>query len=189
MGIRRIGKIQMPNSPSPVDTVQRLASEQVTHPKQKYAPPEIVISDANEPHGYESPITIRESALQLVDDVLTEMESAKEDCIWTAIQKVGIDIDKERLIGLIKGDRDSYDRGYQAGLLDGYVTTWKTMLVEKPKHDSEILVACIGEGNQVYLGVWDTFSQVVRVKASNMVIPESDILEWTLVPKRVDLPF
>lgn len=139
MGVRRIGKIHMPESQSPVDTVQRLASEQVLHPKQKYAEPEVIIADATEPRGYESPITLK-SMQDAYHHITDSLDQATEDYIVEVVRKIGVDVDKERLLQALKNDQESYNKGYQHGLLDGYVTTWKPLMVEQPAHGTEVLV-------------------------------------------------
>ena len=178
----------MPESPSPVEAVQRLASEQVLHPKQKYSEPEIIISDASESRGYESPITLK-SIPDTVHHITEALDKATEDYIVEVVRQIGVDVDKERLLKALKGDRESYNAGYRHGLLDGYVTTWKTLLVEQPAHGTEVLVALMGEANDVFLATWNAANRTFEVKASNRVIPESEALEWCTVPHRVPLPF
>lgn len=188
MGVRRIGKIHMPESPSPVDTVQRLASEQVLHPKQKYTEPEVIIADATEPRGYESPITLK-SIPDAYHHITDSLDNATEDYIIEVVRKIGVDVDKERLLQALKNDRESYNTGYRHGLLDGYVTTWKTLMVEKPMPHTEVLVGLMGEGDEVFLATWNAANRTFEVKASNRVIPESEVFEWCLVPHRESLPF
>ena len=188
MGIRRIGKIQMPESPAPVEAVQKLASEQVLHPKQKYSEPEVTIADATEPRGYESPITLK-SMQDACHRITDSLDLATENYIVEVVRQIGVDVDKERLFQALKNDRESYNKGYQHGLLDGYVATWKTLLVEQPAHGTEVLVALMGEGNDIFLATWNAANRTFAVKASNRVIPESEALEWCMVPHRVPLPF
>lgn len=63
--------------------------------------------------GWESPIqmTYREISRQ--------HEEAVEGMIWHSLNEIGIEIDKERLIAVIEGDKQSYKDGYLKGYLDG----------------------------------------------------------------------
>ena len=60
---------------------------------------------------YESPIKIFQG----------EMQTKLEGEIMTAIQKVGVVVDKEELLRALKYDRDQYDRGYKDGKRDAVV--------------------------------------------------------------------
>ena len=193
MGVRRIGKVQMPESQSPVEAVQNLASKQILHPKQKYSPPEVTIANANESRGYESPVTIREIPPGYFNTIAQELDNATnqfiEQHVLETVLEVGIDVDKERLLKALKDDRASYDKGYRDGLLDGYMDTWKTMLLDPPNDGEEVMIALIGEENEVFIARWSFNDRTFQVKASNRIIPESDVLEWSPLPKRVRLPF
>lgn len=178
----------MPESPPPVEAVKRLASEQVLHPKQKYAKPEITIADASEPRVYESPITLK-SVPDSYHHITDSLDQATENYIVEVVRQIGVDVDKERLFQALKNDRESYNKGYQHGLLDGYVTTWKPLMVEQPAHGTEVLVGLMGEAEEVFLATWNASNRTFEVKASNRVIPESEVLEWCVVPHRVSLPF
>ena len=59
---------------------------------------------------WNSPIEI------LVGTITNEMDSKLENAIVTAVQKVGIRVDKEELIKALRYDRDQYCKGY----FDGY---------------------------------------------------------------------
>ncbi len=52
----------------------------------------------------------------LVGTITNEMDSKLDDAIVTAVQKVGIRVDKEELVRALKYDRDQYCKGY----FDGY---------------------------------------------------------------------
>lgn len=60
--------------------------------------------------GYQSPIQ------QYVDDMTMKMENN----VCTAVQKVGIHVDKEELIKALSYDREQYDKGYADGYSNGY---------------------------------------------------------------------
>lgn len=53
--------------------------------------------------GYESPIRM----------IVSEMETQMEKDTLTAIQRYGIDIDKEELIKALNYDRGQYEKGYR----------------------------------------------------------------------------
>ena len=57
--------------------------------------------------SYESPIRL------IYDQVQTEIENGLESEIFRAVQRIGIDVDKEELIKALAYDRDSYIRGYR----------------------------------------------------------------------------
>lgn len=58
--------------------------------------------------GYESPITS-------LTQISTELNEGIDKQIYTAIQHVGIDINKEELIKAINYDRNQYETGYKNG--------------------------------------------------------------------------
>ena len=59
---------------------------------------------------YKSPIEIIQQQLQ----------TSLENEILTAVQKVGVLVDKEELIKALKFDREQYDKGYERGYLKGH---------------------------------------------------------------------
>ena len=61
-------------------------------------------------YEYESPILI------VASDMYTEIVKQRENNICTAIQNVGIDVNKEELIKALKYDRDQYEQGYRDAL-------------------------------------------------------------------------
>lgn len=58
--------------------------------------------------GYESPIN-------LLTQISTELNEDIEKQIYTAIQTIGVDINKEELIKTINYDRNQYETGYKNG--------------------------------------------------------------------------
>lgn len=60
--------------------------------------------------GYQSPIQ------QLVSDMTMKMENN----VYTAVENVGIHVDKEELIKALSYDRQQYDKGYADGYSNGY---------------------------------------------------------------------
>lgn len=60
--------------------------------------------------GYQSPIQ------QYISDMSMKMEND----VCTAVQNVGIYVDKEELIKALRYDRQQYDKGYADGYSNGY---------------------------------------------------------------------
>lgn len=60
--------------------------------------------------GYQSPIQ------QYISDMTMKMEND----VCTAVQNVGIYVDKEELIKALRYDRQQYDKGYADGYSNGY---------------------------------------------------------------------
>lgn len=58
---------------------------------------------------YESPINL------FVSDIATQVDKQIEATIVTAVQKVGIDVDKDELIKALAYDRNQYEKGYRDG--------------------------------------------------------------------------
>ena len=57
--------------------------------------------------SYESPIKT----------YLSEIETEFSDAVFRAVQRVGIDVDKEELIKALKYDRKQYEQGYHDGIM------------------------------------------------------------------------
>lgn len=60
--------------------------------------------------GYRSPIQ------QFVSDISLKMEND----VYTAVQNVGIYVDKDELIKALQYDREQYSKGYSNGYAQGY---------------------------------------------------------------------
>lgn len=56
---------------------------------------------------YESPINF------VFSDVQTQIVKQRENEMYMAIQKCGVDVDKEELIRALKYDREQYEKGYE----------------------------------------------------------------------------
>ena len=76
--------------------------------------------------GWESPIQM------MCREISRQHEEAAEGMIWHSLNEMGIEIDKERLIAVIEGDRKSYEDGYRKGYEDG-VRDAKKALDEETK--------------------------------------------------------
>lgn len=68
--------------------------------------------------GYQSPIQ------QIVDDMSLKMENN----VYTAVQNVGIYVDKEELIKALSYDRGQYEKGYADGYSAAMETVQKALL-------------------------------------------------------------
>lgn len=63
--------------------------------------------------GYQNPIDIMSIGYQSPINIITNKIKAKiEDEILTAVQKVGVDVDKDELLKALAYDRDQYQKGY-----------------------------------------------------------------------------
>lgn len=64
-------------------------------------------------YDYESPITL------FMDEIHAQQIQHTEDCIFQAVQRVGVDVNKDELLKALKYDRDQYNEGYQVGYSSG----------------------------------------------------------------------
>ena len=63
--------------------------------------------------GWESPIEMS------YREISRQYEEAEDRMVWNSLHEIGINIDKERLIAVIEGDKKSYEDGYRKGYEDG----------------------------------------------------------------------
>ena len=73
--------------------------------------------------GYIPPITL------ICNDYAMQIEKKIEGTVLSAVSEIGVDIDKERLIKILDGDRKSYDDGYRKGFEDGQKEVYTTKVV------------------------------------------------------------
>ena len=66
---------------------------------------------------YKSPIEFIESTS---DHFAIEIQKAKDEIVYQAVSKIGVEVDKEELLKALKYDRDQYQRGYSDGYNSGY---------------------------------------------------------------------
>ena len=59
--------------------------------------------------GYESPISV----------IATQIQTMYDEEVMKAIQRVGIDVNKDELIKALNYDRGQYEKGYQNGYAKG----------------------------------------------------------------------
>lgn len=69
--------------------------------------------------SYKSPIDTIVSELRIVQ------EKRLEDDILSAVQEIGIVVDKEQLLKALQYDRNQYEKGYKDGHDDGYADAKK----------------------------------------------------------------
>ena len=60
---------------------------------------------------YKSPIKI----------ITGQIKTNYEDAIYSAVQNVGINVDREELLKALEYDRGQYDKGWEEGFHDGFV--------------------------------------------------------------------
>lgn len=73
--------------------------------------------------GYIPPITL------FYKDYAMQMEKRIEETVLRAVSEIGVEIDKERLIKILDGDRKSYDDGYRKGFADGMQKAYENMFL------------------------------------------------------------
>ena len=91
---------------------------------------------------YESPISIYE---QIANDYVKQ----KDEYIYKAIVKVGVDVNKEELIKALAYDREQYSKGFADGFEDGaktFAERVKSNLIEKGFYSA--IVKCVLEEAQ-----------------------------------------
>lgn len=57
-----------------------------------------------------------ESPIKITEEITKQMDMVIENGIMKAIQRVGIDVNKEELLKALEYDRNQYEKGYQDGL-------------------------------------------------------------------------
>ena len=55
-----------------------------------------------------------------IQQIVSDMSLKMENDVYTAVQNVGIYVDKEELIKALRYDRQQYDKGYADGYSSGY---------------------------------------------------------------------
>ena len=65
-----------------------------------------------EDKGYQSPIELFTTPIEMISN---NCEAQSEKFVYEAIQKIGINIDKDELIKALRYDRQQYEAGYAAG--------------------------------------------------------------------------
>lgn len=98
---------------------------------------------------YESPIEIF-SVTDYVDKINKQIDEQTEEAIWSAITKVGINVNKEELIRALKYDRHQYEKGYADGKRNGI--EWHPYPEEKPKNNGRYL--CVYSNGCLDFGRW-----------------------------------
>lgn len=83
--------------------------------------------------GWESPIEMS------YREISRQYEEAEDRMVWNSLHEMGINIDKERLIAVIEGDKKSYADGYRKGYEDGIRDRWIPITERKPEEDGEYL--------------------------------------------------
>lgn len=91
---------------------------------------------------YESPIRL------LTQQLETSIREQRDKQIFEAIQKYGVDVDRDELIKALAYDRDQYDKGYADGRADAQ--RWISVEERLPEYDE--LVLCVGAKGGMFLG-------------------------------------
>ena len=69
---------------------------------------------------YKSPIKI----------ITGQIKTNYEDAIYSAVQNVGINVDREELLKALEYDRGQYEEGWKEGFHDGYVHGLEIAIIE-----------------------------------------------------------
>lgn len=64
---------------------------------------------------YESPINVYEQ----ISNIISDINNQKDNLVYEAVAKVGVDVDKNELIKALQYDRDQYSKGYYDGKAEG----------------------------------------------------------------------
>ena len=64
------------------------------------------------PDFYDSPIGL------IVDKISSDIAKQTDDAVYTAVQNVGIDIDKDKLVSALQQDKQRYRDAYTRGYID-----------------------------------------------------------------------
>lgn len=65
---------------------------------------------------YDSPFVLN------VSDITTQIARNTDEMCWQAIQRVGIDVDKDKLLAALNRDSERYREAYKNGYATGYET-------------------------------------------------------------------
>lgn len=57
---------------------------------------------------------------KISDDMVTYIDDVSTNCIVSAVNEVGISIDKKKLLECINESKSYFDRGYKKGFDEGY---------------------------------------------------------------------
>lgn len=88
-----------------------------------------------------------------IDIIYGEMSTKIEGDILKAVQRYGINVDKEELIRALEYDRGQYKKGYRDGKADA-VQEWIPVTERLPEHDGRYIVTACDEGCSCGDGIW-----------------------------------
>lgn len=95
---------------------------------------------------YVSPINM------IIDDFQTEVVKEGENYICRAVQKVGVDVDKDELVKALMYDRNQYEKGYEDGLK---ANKWIPCSERLPEEEGQYLVTLdFSWGKEIEMGDW-----------------------------------
>lgn len=76
---------------------------------------------------YEAPIHL------IFDDIKIQLDKNVEDCVYSAVQNVGVNVDRDELIRALKYDREQYSSGYRDGQAEVLVSLIEQILEVYPE--------------------------------------------------------
>lgn len=121
---------------------------------------------------YKSPIELIESRIRY----------EKEDMVLKAIQKMGVNVDKDELIRALKYDRNQFEMGYWRGLEVGKrVSEWIPCDEELPEEDQKVL--CSFENGNV--DVWTYRVSILWESPEGVWCNQHDVglIAWMPLPE------
>lgn len=122
--------------------------------------------------GYKSPIEL--TMMPLSTELKKTLDDNTETWILEACQRVGVQIDADELIKAIKGERDQYSVGYQAGYLKGREDSWLDFATDKPYNGQRIFLYT--KSGEFDYGVFDVDRQGVYCDMYR--IPMTQVFRW-----------
>ncbi len=119
---------------------------------------------------YKSPIEI------MHDELKMEMEGE----VLKAVQRVGVNVDKEELIKALKYDRNQYKKGYEAGLS---ACKWIPCSERLPEVQKDCLVTAKYSGFMGMYGTWVKTGYLNSKWAWNGDCFGGEVVAWMPLPE------
>lgn len=127
--------------------------------------------------NYESPLKV------ICTELATKIKNQVDENIWQAIQRVGIDVDKDELIRALQYDRDQYQKGYNDGYEDGLnADKWISVEYMMPDNEQDVL-AYLDDGEETRVAHCNYANGVWYDCVMNCVVVLHHITHWMPLPE------